>query len=154
MNYPVIDSNLSRITESTPIYRGVLLLPGEAKKVGCGSQVITGTSAKVNYTYSVAGAYYPEPDVNFPVEADVRTYIRSIERPGFTGDPATCIVESPRPTGHYFIRNSHPSKAMQVDVTGLLGSPSIGRYTLNPEEVSHAGCNNNTLRVVGAKFLP
>lgn len=70
--YSLYDAELNEIPRTSPFEFGVLLLPGQSRPVGIGAIMLVQRLGppqpddKVTFTYTVVGAYYPEPNLKFP----------------------------------------------------------------------------------------
>lgn len=153
-SYPIRDFQLAAREIATPVFSGLLLLPGEVKAVGCEAEFMTGSQTTVRFKFSIAGAYYPNPDINFPDTDNPEDFVRFYFRPGLSpSDPkGSGCVTSGTPTGYFFIHNTHPRRTLSVSVVGIVGNPSPGTFTLPPDDYEFSGCDNNHLHVTAMSF--
>ncbi len=118
MTYKYVDKNGVEQDFNYPYQREVRLLPGATAIVGCTLVPVSYQSATQSFT--VAGAFYPDPGVVFPAPPenpdDFVGWIYKNLPPGFSCEDGT--NGSPL----MLLHNRHPYRALLVDVSdSLLG---------------------------------
>jgi hypothetical protein len=107
--YGLLDVSLDPVRYSSPRDFGVLLLPGEHRRIGCPALTFQ-PGWNVKFTYAKAGAYYPQPDLEFPGPGRADQYIRFFEQSpcGPAGQNIRVINMHPRLTISVSYKNTTP----------------------------------------------
>jgi hypothetical protein len=157
-NFGWLDNKNDPIFYPNPTFLGILLHPGEQKRIGCINldlQTIGSSPVKLGYKYNKVGAYYPRPDLVIPDKGNPEDFVRFYHQkilgfpitvcplPGLNLDTLEQIV----------MVNLHPTKTIAVTYTNSTPQRSPERSeNMLPFSQRSVGCVNEWPNLNFAKF--
>ncbi len=134
--------------------RGYLLLPGEAKSVGCTKWRVGADATVIDQSFVIEGAYYPSDDATFPeLESPIDYPIFVTER----NDVCSPVSKKRMDVRVY---NSHPFKRLEVVTSSNHGRADDSTHILDPQGKGDVtGCEKigdkfQGWHITSARFVP
>lgn len=160
-NFGWRDNKNDTVFYQNPTFPGILLHPGEQKRIGCTNldlQTVGPSPVKLGYKYTKAGAYYPRPDLVIPDKDNPEDFVRFYHQkilgfpvsvcplPGLNLDTLEQIV----------MVNLHPTKTIAVTYTNSTPQRSPERSeNMLPFSQHSLACVNEwpNLKFAKSKFI-
>jgi hypothetical protein len=153
-SYTLVDKNLSAIRYDSPKEFGVLLTPGQTRRIGLLGLSHSSTPLIpeiVTFRYAKQGAYYPRPDLHFPDTDRPEDFVRFYF---YRHIPASaCPIPSANPPENVHMVNIHPEKIVRLTYRNT--TPTRQPTTvanLAPGEVHAGPCSNEWPNVTFGRF--
>lgn len=153
-----LDNKQSPITYPRPTFPGILLHPGEQKRIGCVSLVVVGPNHSeafaLGYQYTKVGAYYPRPDLVIPDNDKPEDFVRFHQYKNEFFPISACPLPGMNAVEIITMFNLHPTKTIAVTYTNSTpGRRPEESKNIPPLAATSVACVNEWQNINFTKFV-